>query len=370
MPGRTTALSISAIPRYRLQSQQITGTKLETAAEIVGWFGAMQAQDYLASLWAVGLRTPGATERSIEQAIADGSIVRTWPMRGTLHFVAAADARWMLELMTPRVIATHAKRLKREYDIDERVCAQSAEVLRHALQGGGRLSRPDIYRTLEAAGIPALGQRGLHILGRLAQERVVCFGPREGKQPTFLLFDEWLPGARSLDHDEALERIATRYFTSHGPATLHDFTWWSGLTMADARTGVEMAREHLRSEEIDGVGYWLSRDASPDPRKARGVDLLPAYDEYTVAYRDRSAVLAPESITQTISSNGIFNPIIVIDGRVAGTWKRTLSKGTVIITPNPFRPLTRTELTSLAKAAARYAAFLSLPTETRFKAEG
>jgi hypothetical protein len=363
MPRRTDRLSFATIPYLRLHNQMISGSALETPAETVAWLGAVQAQDYLAALWAVGLRTPGATERSVEQALADGSIIRTWPMRGTIHFIAAADARWMLELLTPRVLARQAGRLKKEFDIDETVSARCATILGDALRGGGRLTRNDAYHLLEANGVAASGQRGLHILWRLAHERIICFGPREGKQPTVVLFDEWIPDGEPLERDEALSRLATRYFTSHGPATLHDFIWWSGLTAADARAAVERAHEHLRREDIDGQRYWLSSSAPERIRRDPGLHLLPAFDEYTVAYRDRSAVLGPVTKGEIVSTNGIFNPIIVIDGQVVGTWKRRLEKESVVVMPNPFRELTKAERKSLATAADRYGTFLGLAAE-------
>lgn len=183
-----------------------------------------------------------AVEADIEQALADRTIIRTWPMRGTLHFVAATDVRWMLELLTPRIVANNAQRLLRQFGLDEAVFARSKDLFVRALQGGKRLARNAMYEVLEAGGVSTAGQRGLHILGRLAQAGVICFGAREGKQQTFALLDEWAPTARRMARDEALAEIARRYFTSHGPATLQDFAWWSGLTVANAQAALELAR--------------------------------------------------------------------------------------------------------------------------------
>src|SRR5262245_18581978 len=299
------------IPRLRLHNQQITQTSLEKPGELVAWMGAVQAQDYLGALWAVGLRMRDATEEMIEQAIADRTIIRTWPMRGTLHFVAPADVRWMLELLTPRVIA-RCRGQYRSAELDEAVFSHSCDVLVRALQGGKRLSRNAIYKALDAAHISTANQRGLHILGRLAQDGIICFGPREAKQQTFVMLDEWVPVSKSLEGDEALAELAKRCFSSHGPATLQDFVWWSGLTIADAKAGLEMVKPQFIQEVIDGQDYWfvsslpVVKDLSPTAH------LLPVYDEYTVAYKDRSAVLAPEHAKR--SGNGIFSPSIIVDG--------------------------------------------------------
>jgi hypothetical protein len=183
------------IARQRLYNQLIASNRFEKPGDVVGWLGAVQAQDYLGSLWAIGLRLQNATEQAIEQALATRAIIRTWPMRGTLHIVAAADVRWMLELLTPRVVARSARRLQQQFSVDEAVLARSRQVLVRALQGGQQLSRDAMYQALEAAHISTASGRGLQILWRLAQEGLVCFGAREGKQHTFVLLDEWAPNA-------------------------------------------------------------------------------------------------------------------------------------------------------------------------------
>jgi hypothetical protein len=345
----------------RLSNQRIANPPPAAPGDVVGWLGSVQAQDYLGALWAVGLRTPDATEADIERALADRSLVRTWPMRGTLHFVAAADVRWMLELMTPRIVARNKPRLQREFDLDDTVIGRSRDLFVQALQGGRQLTRDAMYEVLEAGQISARDQRGLHILWWLAQEGLLCFGARKGKQQTFVLLDEWVPRAKTLQKDEALSELARRYFTSRGPATLQDFAWWSGLTTSDAKAGLDMAGPHLVQETIDGQGYWLSPSASTAKEKSPAAHLLPAYDEYTVAYKDRSAVLDPVDAKRAATGNGIFYPILVIDGQVAGTWKRTLKRGEVGVAPSPFRTLSKAAERALATAARRYGAFLGLP---------
>jgi hypothetical protein len=348
------------VPARRLSNQRIASPPPATPGDVVGWLGSVQAQDYLGALWAVGLRTPEATEADIERALADRSIVRTWPMRGTLHFVAAADVRWMLDLMTPRIVARNKPRLQREFELDDTVIGRSRDLFVQALQGGRQLTRDAMYQVLEAGKISARGQRGLHILWWLAQEGLLCFGARVGKQQTFVLLDEWVPQAKTLPKDEALAELARRYFTSRGPATLQDFAWWSGLTTSDAKAGLDMAGPHLVQETIDGQGYWLSPSTSIAKVKSPAVHLLPAYDEYTVAYQDRSAVLDPVDAKRAATGNGIFYPILVIDGQVVGTWKRTLKRGEVVVAPSPFAPLSPAAKRALTKATRRYGEFLGL----------
>lgn len=331
------------------------------AGDVVSWLGAVQAQDYPGSLWAIGLRTSGATEADIEKAVAERSIVRTWPMRGTLHFVAAKDVRWMVELLATRIVRGRAQWLYKQLGLDEAVFTRSKKLFGKALQGGKQLKRTAMYELLERARIPTAEGRGLHLLSWLAHEGFLCFGAREGKQPTFALLEEWVPTAKVMKRDESLAELARRYFTSHGPATLQDFVWWSGLTVGDARAALEMAKSHLAQDTFDDRTYWLASSAPAAKEPPEPVYLLPSYDEYTVAYKDRSAVLDPSYTKHVNSGNGIFSPIIVIDGRVVGSWKRAVKKDSVVITPSLFEKLSKTQTRAIAAAAKSYSQFIGLP---------
>jgi len=321
----------------------------------------VQAQDYGGALWAIGLRMAGATERSIEQAIAERAIVRTWPMRGTLHFVAAQDVRWLLALLTPRVIAHSAGRY-RQLNLDEATFARSKEVFAKALQGGKQLTRDEMLQELEQAGISTAGQRGYHLLGRSAQDGLICFGTRRGKQQTFTLLDEWVSLSKSLTRDEALAELTRRYFTSHGPATVQDLMRWAGLTAAEAKTGLAAAEKVLVQKTVADRAYWMARDLPELNTGTTATYLLPGFDEYLLGYSDRSAVLDP-AYAQRIcpGGNGMFSPTIVIDGVVTGTWKRTVKGGAVVIETIPFRPLTPAENEALSAAADRYGEFVGMP---------
>jgi hypothetical protein len=348
-----------AIAHKRLRNQCLAGTPFKGPADVVHWFGAVQAQDYLGALWAVGLRLPDATEADIELAIAAKAIVRTWPMRGTLHFVASRDVRWILSLLAPRMIARSSGR-HRQLELSEAVFSRSRKLISRALRGAAQLTRAEMYQVLEQGKIATTGQRGIHILGHLAQTGLICFGPRRGKQHTFTLLDEWVPPARSVPRDEALGKLARRYFTSHGPATLQDFAWWSGLTVRDAKAGIDYAGSELIREIVDDTTYWLS-DATHAGKKINRVShLLPAFDEYTVGYKDRSAILVPKYAKRLNAGGGMLSPVIIVDAEVAGTWKRSFRKDSVVVTADPFSGLPESR-SGLSAAAKRYGKFLQVP---------
>jgi hypothetical protein len=333
---------------------QLLVTPADTAELVVARLGAVQAQDYLGALWAIGVRTKAPCEADVERAIAERAFVRTWPMRGTLHFVAAQDAKWMTALLAPRVVKRAAARL-RQLGIDAKLVAKARGVVEKHLSGGKSLARADIYALLERARIPTADGRGLHLLWHLAHDLVICFGPRAGKQPTFVLLDEWLPAARTLPRDEALAVLARRYFVGHGPATLADFAWWAGLDQTEAKRAIEAAA--IERETIADTAYFAV--ASPAPRaKPPAALLLPAFDELLVAYTDRTAMLANADTRRVNAGGGILKPVMVIGERVVGTWRRRLDRGNVRFERAPFRKLDRQAERALEAAEARYLRFL------------
>ena len=281
-------------------------------------------------------------------------------MRGTLHLVTAEDLRWMLKFLAPRVIQRSAG-LYRQAGLDSKVLAKSGKLLSTALKGEAQLTRNEIYAVLERARISTSEQRGLHILGYLAQTGLICFGPRKGKQQTFVLVDEWLPLSEIPAKEEALATLALTYFRSHGPATIHDFCWWSGLTIVEGRKAVHSIKSKLAQEFIGGNTQYIL--PSKQPQKTPGqAFLLPSYDEYFVAYKDRSAVLDPKlssSIKQL--GNGIFTSPIVINGLMAGYWKRRLVKDTIMVETNTLSPMKKSTIDSIEAAARRYGKFLQMP---------
>jgi hypothetical protein len=353
----------ASIARARLVHQRIARPRERTVADLVRWMGAVQAQDYLGSLWAVGSRMSGTTEAEVESAVADRTIVRTWPMRGTLHYVAASDVRWMLSLLTPRVIARSAGR-HRELGLDERAFARSRRALERALRGGRALTRSETYAVIERAGVSTEGQRGIHIVGYLAQQGFLCHGPRRGRQPTFVLLDEWVPASPGRPREAALAELASRYFASHGPATLHDFAWWSGLLLPDARAGIEGAGARLVKETIAGRRWWSA--LSPPTRSPAGpvAALLPPWDEYVVAYKDRAAALGHLPQEDARVRYAVGNWLVVVEGRVVGSWRRTLTPHSVRVRVEFWTRVTPAERRAVREAAARYARFLGRRLDT------
>lgn len=345
----------SDVARLRLYNQQLVDPSLTTPADVVRWFGAVQSQDLAASLYAIGLRMRSASESLIERSLTEGCTVRSWPMRRTIHCMAAEDARWMIRMLAPRQIVRMSP-YHRKMGITQNDLKRAGKVIQSVLSGGLRLTRAEMYERLNAAGISTGEMKGLHILVHLALEGLVCLGPRKGKQPTFVLLDDWTPRGRDLSGDEALSELASRYFQSHGPATVKDFAWWTGLTMAEARRAVWLIDAMLKSARVEGAEYWLMRD-TPDAAPATlAVCLLPAFDEYTVAYADRS-IAADEKMLRSINHGLSAN--IVVNGQIAGIWKRVLSgKGTVVVVPRLLRKLAKKEQLALAKATERYGAFV------------
>ena len=351
------------IARLRLANQQIALHPGKTPGDVVAALGAVQAQDYRSALWAIGLRLPAATEADVERAVADRTIVRTWPMRGTLHFVRATDVRWMLGLLASRAVARSAYR-RRQLGLEDTDIVRGRHVLVEALQGGRQRTRPEMMDALQCAGIETVEQRGNHIVRALAQEGLICLATHRGAQPTFALLSEWVPDARALDRDEALCELARRYFAGHGPATLQDLLWWSGLTTAEALSAVELAGHDLARYTVGDTVYWMP-PALPDlPPVATAVHLLPAFDEYLLGYRDRSAVLDADAGRRVVpGGNGMFLPIIVVNGRVAGTWKASRSKHAVAVARDLFSSLAATESRALDTAVEEYARFVRMPVE-------
>ncbi len=353
-------MNFADIPHYRLINQGIAAADATAVAEVITRLGAMQAQDYPGAFWSIGLRMPHATPQLIEQAITDRTIIRTWPMRGTLHFVPAADARWMLDLMTPRVLASTTSR-NRNLELDDATLARAHDIFAAALSGGKILTRTEMRALLESHGIAAANQRGTHILWHWAQKGLLCFGPHQGKEPTYVLLDEWVLHHNTPSRDEALATLAERYFTSHGPATERDFAWWSGLTLTDVRAALAMIQPKLIRETIGDKTYYMPPLAEKD-LDTSGVYLLPGFDEYMLGYTDRSAALHIDHSQKVVpGNNGMFLATIVSNGAIAGTWKKTPRAKSLTVTPTFFDGFTTTEIQALAKATQRYGDFIGLP---------
>jgi hypothetical protein len=342
------------ITDQRLHNQRITRPGPSGPAKMVAWLGAVQAQEYGPAKWALGLRLPpGATDAALDRALDQGRILRTHILRPTWHFVTPADIRWMLDLTAPHVHRTMAS-YDRLLGLDADLMIRATDVIERALGEHRYLTRRDLGAHLERAGLPGRSRELAHIAMHAELEGVICSGPRRGKQFTYALLADRAPAARRLSRDEALAELARRYFTSHGPATVRDFIWWSGLRTADAKRGLEMNR--ARSHDRDGLKYWsLRRTAAGGSSRKTGVHLLPIYDEYLVSYRDHQAVPRPAYAL------GGFQHALVIAGQVAGTWRTVPGPKQLVVSVTPLRRLTAAERRGLTRAVARYRRFLGVP---------
>lgn len=352
-------MTISEITRLRLLNQHVTGAAFNDPADLLHWLCGIQGQDYTHAKWAIGARLPGITDADVERAIADASIVRTWPMRGTLHLVAATDVRWMLSLFSARLIKANASR-DRQLQLDERTYARANEVIHRTLQGGYHGTRKELSDALTQAGIGTEEQRLSHILRRASLDQLICCGPRRAKEFTFTLLDEWAPVTSRFDRNESLCELARRYFSSRGPASFPDFVWWSGLPVSEARAALEMAAPQLEQVTIHGEKYWLPKQTLPSNHLNAPVLLLPGFDEYVIAYRDRSACVPQGHFTAVVHSNGIFQPVVVMDGQVTGIWKKSIQKNRFSIETTPFQPFNEHQQRDIEEAGKAYARFLGL----------
>jgi hypothetical protein len=348
------------ILRLRLATQRIDPVGAADVAGTVRHMLAMQAQDFAQALWAVGLRSRDATRRDVLDSLARGEVVRTLPMRGTLHFVAAEDLRWMLSLTAKRSLKSAATRFAR-LGLDQSTLDRVEEVARVALAGGNSMSRDEFMKLLASNGIAPDGQRGYHIIFYLSQLALVCWGPPRGTQQALVLVDEWISPAPKVDRDEALESFALRYFASHGPATERDFAWWTKLTLRDVRAAIAGLGSRLTTLTLRGVDYLVATEVVdggiPSAPRA-SVHALPGFDEYLLGYQDRLLVLEAEHAWRIVpGNNGMFFPMIVSAGRIIGAWRR--NPKTASIVPEHFTEAKPAQLAGFARAAKRYEQFLA-----------
>ena len=355
------------IASYRLHNQHLSQADLHSPAEVVSWFGAVQSQDFAGAKWAIGLRTNGLSETDVERAFTDGSILRTHILRPTWHFVTPTDIRWMLALTAPRVRALLAYN-DRRLELNRGIINKSNKVLTKILQGGNQLTRLELATTLQSQGINTDELRLAHLMIHAELDAVVCNGARRGKQFTYALLEERAPQNKTLEHQEAVVELARRYFRSHGPAALKDFVWWSGLSVADARLGIEAIKPEFDHEIRNAETYWFTGTYSKDKKRGSKAYFLPNYDEYTVGYTDRSAIFDTSHINKLDARGSVLaQHVILTEGQIVSTWKRTLKKNTVEIEVRAFRELRKSEMKAVIQAAERYALFLDLPFSVTFE---
>jgi hypothetical protein len=341
--------------RLRLHHQWLARPAARRPEEIVAHFGAVQSQDFAMAKWALALRGKDLTEAHVAAAFDSGAILRTHVLRPTWHFVAPADIRWMLHLTAPRVRAQLA-RTDRLHGIDAALLRRSRAVLERALRGGVHLTRDELQAALARQRIKVAGTGLAQVMMHAELDALVCSGPRRGKQSTYALLEERAPGGPLPDRDAARAELARRYFQSHGPATARGFSWWSGLTLTDARAGIASLGRELACTAWEGSEYHFP--AGSEPVAFRGARLLPNYDEFTVAYADRSLLIGPGfPAGRDPRADPIFTNVILVNGLVAGNWGRTLKAKEAKVSLSPFAPLAPAARQAVARAADRFRTF-------------
>lgn len=365
-------MALAAVALRRLAAQHLAKPLDGSAADVVRSLGAVQAQDHAGARWAIGQRTRALTDAAVDLACDRGELIRTHLLRPTWHLVAPEDLRWMLALTGPRVHVANAHSY-RDLELDRDVFRRSHAAITTALRGGSAMTRPELAAVLARARIGEVSARRATFLVMAAElDGVVCSGPRRGKQITYALVEERVAPdvAPAPTRDEALRSLALRYFTTRGPATAHDFAWWSGLTLADARRAAHLAEPELEREPIDGRDHWVGAAAPPPARRGQA-HLLPSYDELFIGLRDRSAIMADVTPPPRAGTNDrLFLNAVTLDGRIAGLWRRTIARDEVRLAVEPLRPITPAEQRHVARAATRYAAFLERPMRLETLAAG
>jgi hypothetical protein len=355
-------MSNLGIARRRMRNSRLTGTGFTSPAEAVGWHLAMQAQDYGPAKWSVGQRSKGVSDGDLDDALADGAIIRTHVLRPTWHFVAREDFRWLLTLSGPRVQQWNARRY-RELGLDGRTRARGEKVIVSALEGGNRLTRKEIAAVLDDAGFDRSGQRLPYLLSHCELGAVIGSGGLAGKQQTYALIDDRVPAAGRYDRDDALVELVRRYLTSHGPGSVKDMSWWSGLTMTDLRKALEVLGEEVRSETVDGIELWSIPSDESRPPAARGAHLLQTYDELVVGYTESRFLGDPgaEKARAAWGDRTYPSGVLVLSGRIGGHWRRTLERDSVQVEVHLYEDPTPATTRAVRSAATKLGRFLDRP---------
>jgi hypothetical protein len=348
---------LTEVRKMRLYNQQIVRTQCKSVSDVVNWLIAMQAQEFRHAKWAIGLRLNGTTEQDVEKAFNEGAILRTHLMRPTWHFVSREDIRWLLAITSPRVHQGNTPYYKKT-GLSKKLFTRSHDVIASSLEGGNFLKRSELQEILKQNKIKAEGMRLAYIMMHAELEGLICSGPRIGSQFTYALLDERAPNKKSYQRDEALSMFLLRYFNSRGPATLNDFTYWSGLTLKDARSGIESIRTQLQQIVISGKEYFAGNLARPKKFDGQDTFLMPDYDEYGMSYKDRSALRAAVADNKSQNQNwSIFGHWIVVDGTMQGSWREEVIKDSIKISSKFIKPLTAGAKRKVNNALKRYCAF-------------
>jgi hypothetical protein len=358
-------MTLDEISNIRVISQKIASADLNTANEIAAWMGAIQAQDYSMAKWAIGVRLSDAKDKIIEESFNKGEIIRTHLMRPTWHFVSDEDIYWMLELTAPHIKSSLRSRHK-QLELSGSVIKKSNSIIEKSLSGGLTCTREELGKEFIKARIKTDDNRLSHLLLLAELDGIICSGPIQNGKHTYSLLPYRVQRKNVLTRDESLAELAKRYFTSHCPATIQDFAWWSGLSRKDALRAVESVKQIFITETVDSGKYFLPDRFQADGHKQTSVYLLPAYDEFLISYRDRSASLSLTDNKKTVSVNGIFYPVIVVNGQVTGLWKRSVKNNRAIIELNLFHKPAKAIRDLIEIKATIAGKFFTEDTEVRY----
>jgi hypothetical protein len=356
----------SDILQARLHRQMLQPALSGSIQDVVARMGALQAQDYTSVTWAIGSRVQGSTMEEVENALDGGELIRTHVLRPTWHVVSAKDVRWMLELTAAR-IKQRMKPRDTQLGLTPTLIKQSESILVKALEGGVHLTKESLNVLWNQASIPTTEYRDAHLLMHAELDGLACSGKRIGKSLSYALLDERVPMGEKFSKEEALAKLAERYFNSHGPATLQDFIWWSGLNVGDAKQGIESVKNDFHAETIGLQTYLIPDDLASLGVEKDVVHVLPAYDEFIIAYQDRTATLIPADFQKIVSNNGVFRPALLLDGKVVGVWKRTIKKGMLEVEATLFCALSRKIHLKMEEAFKQYGHFQGLKVEIKFR---
>ncbi len=350
------------IAHRRLRSQHLVGPPLPDPAAVVRHLGAVQAQEFPYSLWGVAQRTNGVGAAGMRKVVDDGTVLRTHALRPTWHFVAPEDLGWIQALTGPRVHAFNAY-YYRQHGIDEASAERTSRLITGALRGGNHLTRNELAAVLDAGGFPAAGGRLAYVVMWAELEGLIANGPMRGKQHTYALVEERVPAPRELSGDAALAELTWRFFATHGPATIKDFVWWSSLTVAQVKRGLELVGSALESADVDGLAVWFDPAAPGAGEVVPTALLLQGFDEYVVAYSATKFAfnLAGAGLKPgQYNANTMLHPIM-IDSQLAGFWRRTTEGGGFRLELDLITPLTSGQRRALDVELARHEEFVEAP---------
>lgn len=366
----------------------LDGVSSNGPEEVMKHMGCIQGQDYQSALWAIGMRSKhGTTVSQIKRAFSSRKIVRTWLLRGTIHVANAPNVKWISNLLTPGLIKIALKR-ESNRGLDQETVDRVEKLFVEMLTGGNKLTRTEMYNLVEAGGVSPENNLGYHMLYRAAWDGLICFGDNDGDENTFVLLDEWIKNGVDIEGSEAIATLAETYFDSHGPAKLSDFAWWSGLRMKDIKSSLSTYPGIIAPSTMN-PDLYISREIGKQRKTfEESVLLLPAYDEYFLGYADRSLAFG-DDLTKYYSKgtpiydvkfpviqcegrnsvnggkrvpivhkNGIFQPLVLVNGQIAGTWKREDTKNGISVAIIPFRNFSKSQISLLKEEVERYGQFL------------